>query len=97
MARRLPGAKIVKAFNTLYYKFLEENDAKTDEERIAILESGDDGPAKDMVADLISQLGFVAIDLGTLREGGRLQQPDSPLFNQRLPESHMREALRAAL
>jgi predicted dinucleotide-binding enzyme len=34
------------------------------------------------VAGLIEEIGFAAIDTGSLREGGRLQEPDSPIYNK---------------
>jgi hypothetical protein len=33
------------------------------------------------VAKLIEDIGFVAVDTGSLREGGRKQQPGSPIYN----------------
>ncbi len=41
--------------------------------------SGDDVAAKETVEALIAQLGYAAIDLGGLDEGGRMQQPGGPL------------------
>jgi predicted dinucleotide-binding enzyme len=41
--------------------------------------SGDDVPSKQTVAGLITELGFAAIDLGSLESGGRLQQAGGPL------------------
>ena len=37
--------------------------------------------AKQVVSNLIEDIGFKAIDTGSLREGGRKQQPDSPIYN----------------
>ncbi len=31
---------------------------------------------------LIEEIGFAALDTGSLHEGGRLQQPDSPIYNK---------------
>jgi predicted dinucleotide-binding enzyme len=44
--------------------------------------AGDDAEAKKLVAGLIEEIGFAAVDTGSLREGGRLQQPDSPIYNK---------------
>ena len=41
--------------------------------------SGDDAAAKQTVQHIITELGFAAIDLGGLDEGGRMQQPGGPL------------------
>jgi predicted dinucleotide-binding enzyme len=82
--RRMPGARLVKAFNTIYYEHLASRGRKDlpVEERHAIYLAGDDVAAKQVVAGLIEAIGFAPVDTGSLREGGRLQQPDSPIFNQ---------------
>jgi predicted dinucleotide-binding enzyme len=82
--KRLPGSRLVKAFNTIYYVHLASR-GRTDlplEERHTIYVAGDDAEAKTLVARLIEEIGFAAIDTGSLREGGRLQQPDSPIYNK---------------
>lgn len=82
--KRLPGARMVKAFNTIYYVHLAERGRKDLplEERHAIYLAGDDSKAKEVVARLIEEIGFVPIDTGSLREGGRMQEPESPIYNQ---------------
>jgi 8-hydroxy-5-deazaflavin:NADPH oxidoreductase len=81
---RIPGAKLVKAFNTIYYEHLAGRGRKDlpVEERHAIYLAGDDAGAKQTVARLIQDIGFAPVDTGSLREGGRLQQPDSLIYNQ---------------
>ena len=51
------------------------------EERLALFVAGDDAKAKEVVAGIIEQLGFAAVDTGSLAEGGRSQQPGSPVYN----------------
>jgi predicted dinucleotide-binding enzyme len=82
--KRLPGARLVKAFNTIYYDHLATRGRKDlpVEERHAVYMASDDLPAKATVAGLIESIGFAPVDTGSLREGGRLQQPDSPIYNQ---------------
>jgi 8-hydroxy-5-deazaflavin:NADPH oxidoreductase len=82
--KRLPGSRLVKAFNTIYYEHLATRGRKDlpVEERHAIYLASDDLPAKATVAGLIESVGFAPVDTGSLREGGRLQQPDSPIYNQ---------------
>jgi len=83
-AKRLPGARIVKAFNTIYFKHLESRgrpDLPLDD-RHAIFVAGDDEAAKREVIALIEAIGFGPVDTGTLVEGGRRQQPNTPLYNQ---------------
>ena len=51
-----------------------------DPERFGIPISGDDEEAKRIVAELIDEVGFDAIDAGTLAAGGRKHQPGSPAY-----------------
>jgi predicted dinucleotide-binding enzyme len=46
--------------------------------------SGDDLASKQTVQQLITELGYAAIDLGGLDEGGRMQQPGGPLAGRDL-------------
>ncbi len=41
--------------------------------------SGDDKAAKRLVIDLLESMGFAAVDLGSLREGGALHEVGAPL------------------
>ena len=83
-ARRLPGARIVKAFNTIWFKHLAEqgDPSRPVAERRAIFVAGDDAEAKGVVSRLIEEIGFAPVDSGGLREGGRRQQPGSAVYNQ---------------
>lgn len=73
VAALLPGARVVKAFNTLYYKVLEQAPREPNGSRVLFL-SGDDVAAKQAVRDLMAEVGFAPVDLGSLVDGGRLQQ-----------------------
>ena len=81
---RIQGARLVKAFNTIYYEHLATRGRKDLplEDRHAIYVAGDDAGAKQIVSGLISDIGFAPVDTGSLREGGRMQQPDSPIYNE---------------
>ena len=73
------GARLVKAFNTLPPPLLLADPLKGEGHRVLFL-SGDDHAARETVARLIESIGFAPIDLGTLIEGGKLQQyPGGPL------------------
>jgi hypothetical protein len=90
----VPGARIVKAFNTIYYKRLAtEGKPKGTPGRLAIPVASDDPAAKRVVMDLIEEIGFDAVDNGGLIEGGRKQQPGSPIYNQPLGAKEMRDEL----
>lgn len=74
-----PGARVVKAFNTLLAGVLAQDPAQAGGQRVVFI-SGDDGDAKADVAELAAKLGFASIDLGSLEVGGYLQQfPGGPL------------------
>jgi len=92
--RHLPGARVVKAFNTIYFVRLGENgrpDAPL-EERETIFVSGDDEDAKGTVSGLIEDIGFAPVDAGTLAESRR-QEPGSPVYNVAMNPDKAREML----
>ncbi|MEU3410248.1 MULTISPECIES: NADPH-dependent F420 reductase [unclassified Streptomyces] len=78
VASLLPGARVVKAFNALYGQFIAA-DPRHEAGRQVLFLAGDDADAKNTVKDLTSEFGFAPVDLGTLREGGRLIQLGGPL------------------
>lgn len=82
--RRMPGARIVKGFNTIWFKHLEGR-ARKDlpvDDRHVIFVAGDDAEAKSIVMQLIEEIGFGPVDTGTLAEGGQRQQPNTALYNR---------------
>jgi hypothetical protein len=56
--------------------------------RTVIFASGDDQEAKRVVLDLLNQIGFAGIDLGSLAKGGAMQRSERrfPVWNCTLPE-----------
>jgi predicted dinucleotide-binding enzyme len=79
VAELVPGAKVVKAFNTLFSAVLAADPREAGGNRVIFI-SGDDLAAKVSVGEVIEKIGFAAIDLGTLAVGGKLQQfPGGPL------------------
>lgn len=83
-AKRLPGARLVKAFNTIYYQHLATQGRSDlpESQRRAIFVAGDDADAKATVSRLIRELGFAPVDTGALREGGKRQEPNTPIYNK---------------
>jgi predicted dinucleotide-binding enzyme len=81
LAFLLPGAIVAKGFNTIYFgRLLNEARPELDaEERLAIPIAADSPKAKKTVSDLIDQIGFTAVDAGTLADTRR-QQPGAPLY-----------------
>ena len=83
VARHLEGARVVKAFNTIWFEHLQKQgkkEAAVDERRVIPL-SGDDAEANGVVARLIEEIGFGPYDIGPLRDSAR-QQPDAPIYNR---------------
>src|SRR5207245_9997593 len=82
VAKRLPGARLVKAFNTMGWNTLASGSRPGYEDRLVVFIAGDDAAAKSTVAKLIDDIGFASIDTGSLRDGGRRQQPGSPIYGR---------------
>ena len=97
VAKALPEARLVKAFNALHARDLAtrgDPDLPIDE-RTAIFVAGDDQDAKTVVAQLVDDIGFAPVDTGSLRDGGRLQQAGGPLYTRVLTAGDARVLLRA--
>lgn len=94
-AKKLPGSTIVKAFNTKYFKQLEDGSRKDLplQERKAIFMAGDSIEAKAKVSRLIEEIGFAAVDTGNLHDGGKKQQPESPVYNKDISCAEAHELL----
>jgi predicted dinucleotide-binding enzyme len=75
---RLAGAKVVKSFNTMTAGFQQEAAGRTGAERVAMFLAGDDAEAKKLVARLIADAGFDAVDVGTAAESTILEAPRRP-------------------
>ena len=73
MADLVPGARVVKAANTLVADVLAADPHHAGGLGVIFL-SGDDPDAKSAVTELFDVAGFVPIDLGGLATGGRMQQ-----------------------
>lgn len=74
----LQGARIVKAFNTLFFKILAATPVEANGHRVLFV-SGDDKEAKAEVSEMIKDIGFAPVDLGSLSAGGKLQQAKGAL------------------
>lgn len=73
VATLAPGARVVKAANTLPVAVLSADPRQAGGRRVMFL-SGNDSPAKADVSSIFEKVGFATIDLGALATGGRLQQ-----------------------
>jgi predicted dinucleotide-binding enzyme len=73
VASMLPGARVVKAFNTMSSSYIAANPHHPAGRQIVFM-AGDDPDANRRVAALVEKFGFAAVNLGGLRENGRLMQ-----------------------
>jgi predicted dinucleotide-binding enzyme len=79
----LRGAHTIKAFNSIYFKVLEEQAFRSGDERIAVQVCGDDPQAKQTVKQLIEDIGYAPQDIGDL-SSGTVFEPNAPLYNKNL-------------
>jgi 8-hydroxy-5-deazaflavin:NADPH oxidoreductase len=94
IAKLLPGAKVVKAFNTIFFEHLRAKSRPDFQGRLNVFIAGDDAAAKQVVKRLITDIGFAPVDTGSLAEGGRRQQPGSLLYNRPMTTAQAEEAIR---
>ena len=91
----LPGARVVKAFNTIYFKDLgarADRDADSGD-RVAVPVAGDDADAKQtVVVPFIESLGLAPVDIGGLA-AGRDIQPGAEVYATTLTPTQLRAAL----
>lgn len=90
------GRPVVKAFNTIYAAHLMNRGRAADQKgRIALPVAGDDAAAKANVIKLIDELGFDAIDAGSLKDSWR-QQPGTPVYGTDLDVDGVERGLSSA-
>jgi 8-hydroxy-5-deazaflavin:NADPH oxidoreductase len=78
-----PGARVVKAFNSIIIERFNQGPAKEGGRRV-IFVSGDHAEPVEFVKNLIASFGFAPIHLGGLVTGGRMQQAGGPLAGRDL-------------
>ena len=90
------GVRVYKVFNGIFWKhLLERGRPAGTPDRIALPIAGDDGPDKQLVFDLVDQLGFDPVDGGSLEDSWR-QQPGTPGYGKDFPADRARAALAEA-
>jgi 8-hydroxy-5-deazaflavin:NADPH oxidoreductase len=78
------GHPVVKVFNTIFADDLaERGKPKGDPARVALPIAGDDSHSKQVVTQLLGELGFDAVVAGNLDESWR-QQPATPVYIKNL-------------
>lgn len=90
------GRPVIKTFNNIYADhLLRLGRPAGDPNRIALPVAGDDNRAKQIVIDLLDELGFDGVDAGTIDESWR-QQPGTPVYATDHDAEGVREALSEA-
>jgi 8-hydroxy-5-deazaflavin:NADPH oxidoreductase len=90
------GRPIIKAFNNLLAYTLEnEGTSEHSSERIAMAVAANNESQKQVVMDIVSDLGFDAVDSGSLSDSWR-QQPGTPAYCTELTKNDLTEALKKA-
>jgi predicted dinucleotide-binding enzyme len=87
------GRPVIKAFNNILAAHLQNNGKPAGAPgRIALPVAGDDARAKQIVMRLIDEIGFDAVDAGSIDESWR-QQPGSPVYAKDYDVAGVRRAL----
>ena len=90
------GRPVVKAFNTMNYKkLLELGRPAGTPGRLALPVASDDARSKQVVLQLVNELGFDGVDDGGLDNSWR-QQPGTPAYDKELDSASVRYALAEA-
>ncbi|HLK39909.1 MAG TPA: NADPH-dependent F420 reductase [Polyangiaceae bacterium] len=93
---RLPRSKVVKAFNHIYAAELTSHGQPSGTpNRRALAIAGNDADAKAVVARMLDQFGFDAVDAGPLAESWRIQR-DTPGYGPRRNATELKADLAAA-
>jgi predicted dinucleotide-binding enzyme len=85
------GRPVVKVFNNIYADHLQNKGHPAGTPgRISLPVAGDDPAAKQKVMALVEELGFDAVDDGSLHASWR-QQPGTPCYGADMPADKLRE------
>jgi len=85
VAALAPGARVVKALNTMIVPNLEAEPIVNEAIRVAFISAHDHG-AKKLVETFLESFGYSVIDLGNLCDRGLIQQAGGPLAGRNLLE-----------
>jgi predicted dinucleotide-binding enzyme len=90
------GRPVIKVFNNIYAEHLANcGKPPGSPGRIALPVSGDDAKARQVVMDLVNDMGFDPVDAGGLDESWR-QQPGTPVYAADFDAEGVRRALAQA-
>lgn len=76
VAHLAPGAHVIKAFNTLFARYIT---GETAAGKRVLFYGGDDADSKKTAAALFEKMGFAPVDLGTLKEASPMMEFGAPL------------------
>jgi len=86
-----PGARIVRAFNTMSYMYFQEQ-ANRPDPKLAVPIAGDDAEALRVAAQLVRDAGFEPVVVGKLADA-RLFQRGGPGYGQRVSAEELKKKL----
>jgi predicted dinucleotide-binding enzyme len=90
------GHAVIKVFNNIYAEHLaKQGKPQGSPGRIALPVSGDDAKAKELVMELVDDIGFDPVDAGGLDQSWR-QQPATPVYTTDFDAAGVRRALAQA-
>lgn len=72
IAKAVPGAEVVKAFNTVFAQVLGDG-ADLGGQKVPVFVAGDSARAKDVARELAKSIGFAVIDAGGLKNARYLE------------------------
>jgi 8-hydroxy-5-deazaflavin:NADPH oxidoreductase len=87
----LPGARLVRAFNTLSYMIFER-EANRPAPHLAVPIAGDDQEAVQVAARLVSDAGFDPVEVGKLADASRFQR-GAPGYGQNVSAAELKQKL----
>lgn len=73
IAKVVPGAQVVKAFNTVFAQVLAEGADFGAGRKVSVFVAGDNAQAKQAVTELAKSMGFETIDAGSLKNARYLE------------------------
>lgn len=89
VAMHLPAARVVKAFNTVYFKTLQE---RAHLGTVGIPLAGDEPDAVALTQQLVRDAGFIPVVVGGLASGKRFE-PGTPVYNTGMDGTGLAKAL----
>ncbi|MFL5812410.1 MAG: NADPH-dependent F420 reductase [Bdellovibrionia bacterium] len=90
-AKQIPGARVVRAFNSVHAETFESQ-ANRSGDLIGVPLASDDKEALRVVSKLVRDAGFAPVIVGELEEAKRFDV-GTPTYGSDLPESELRERL----